>query len=656
MSTPVLTSTPQIPSPTEALITQLCVGPDLREVATVLLRQHLHKLYPALDIDPGITMLGTPTWEVFNDEIVAGPTRYQALTEILANQTVTAIPALYIEGEHFLVQQPITDPAIHLPVRIDEIAKLINLLAPVMLSAFQEQQLAFWNTALGSAGPRWHELSSTLRNFWNVDKVQGWDDVDCNMARNLFRSPELASRKLDDAYQSKAYLVGIDLVDGDEVTHLKEVSIAMLVGTHKGRISILTHSLLKGYEKFDSLEQFGQTLPDHLSTSVSHQEIQWRLVEPNDNFFDYQACALVSIQIDIIGSLDFSDLRHANPGKPLTAPAPAPEVVETTTKASPDIEWFKDALPDWLSSAPLPDLNNFSRHLKDLAALHSQNAGKSYLDGIPPIKQYALNELNVLHTKKTTKRAVTAQQKTDFELDLAMIQIRVQSPVIWGTFTVPGKIDTYTFSVADLALQNLIALPRGNKTIHSTNGNPLPTWLTVKYVEDLITEADIGKTYPALIKRTLLEDPKESSRRQTLFTQHLRIQLPLLALQCQIREQSGIDARGYRYVVAVMEPDVANRVVEGQTIVIRPLTFVPKRRKHGSEDVVANMFVIGPLDPTAGPCLLYRPMLDEPLTQYPSPTNLLYAIQQSASLRESVLAWLPDSARSDYANYVFQGA
>lgn len=656
MSTPASTSTPQIPSATEALITQLSVGPDLREVAAVLLRQHLQTLYPTLDIDPAITMVGTPVWEIFNDEIIAGPTRYQALTEILANQTVFAIPALYIEGEHFLVQQPITEPAVHLPVRIDEIANIINLLAPVMLSAFQEQQLAFWNRESGSAGPRWHELSSTLRNLWNVDKVQGWDVDDCAMARKLFRSPDLESRKQDDAYKTRAYLVGIDLIDGEKVTHLSEVSISVLVGTHQKRTIVLTHSLLKGYEKFDSLEQFGQTLPDHLSTSVAHQELQWRLIEPKDNFFDYQACALISIQIDVIASLDFSDLRYGNPGKPL-APSPSDsDVVETTTKQGPGIEWFKDALPDWLSSAPLPDQNNFSRHLKDLAALHSLNAGKSYLDGIAPIRQYALDELNTLHTKKTTEHATTAQQNTDVELDLAMIQIRVQSPVIWGTFAVPGKIDSYTFSVSDLALQNLIALPTGNKTIHSTRGKTLPEWLTVKYVEDLITEVDIGKTYPALIKKTLLEDPKELARRQALYTQHLRIQLPLLALQCQIREQAGIDARGYRYVVAMMESEPDNRVVEGQTIVMRPLAFSPKRRKDGSEDVVANMFVIGPKNPTAGPCLLYRPMLDEPLTQYPSPTNLLYAIQQSASLRESVLAWLPESVRSDYANYVFQGA
>ncbi|MFW8695168.1 dermonecrotic toxin domain-containing protein, partial [Mesorhizobium japonicum] len=140
-----------------------------------------------------------------------------------------------------------------------------------------------------------------------------------------------------------------------------------------------------------------------------------------------------------------------------------------------------------------------------------------------------------------------------------------------------------------------------------------------------------------------------------LFTQHLRIQLPLLALQSKIRGKAGIDARGYRYVVAVLDPDSNHRMVEDQTIVMRPLAFVPQRRTDGSHDEVANMFVIGPEDPSAGPCLLYRPMLDQPLTQYPSPSNLLYAIQQSASLRDSVLAWLPDRVRSDYANYVFPG-
>ncbi|MCT6985998.1 dermonecrotic toxin domain-containing protein, partial [Salmonella enterica] len=78
--------------------------------------------------------------------------------------------------------------------------------------------------------------------------------------------------------------------------------------------------------------------------------------------------------------------------------------------------------------------------------------------------------------------------------------------------------------------------------------------------------------------------------------------------------------------------------VDGQAIVLRPLAFLPKNRSADTQDVVSNMFVIGPQDANAGPCLLYRPMAELPLLQYPSPADLLYAIRQSRHLRDSVLA------------------
>ncbi|MCF5700048.1 dermonecrotic toxin domain-containing protein [Pseudomonas syringae] len=657
MISPNSSSTPPAISdanPVDALITQLSVGPDLRDVAAVLLRQHLREMYPALDLDPAITMVGSPSWALIDDQVLAGPVAYQALTEILASQVVHGIPALYIEGEHFLAQQPISEPAVHLPVRIDEIANLLNLLAPVMLTAFQEQQLVFWNSPDNSSGPRWHALSDTLRELWNVNQVKGWSDADCAMARTLFQTPAQVDRKPDDLYQINAYLIAIDLVDGDNIKHQNEVSMVVLIGKQKTETVILAHSLLNGYQKFDSLEKLGATLPEHITPAETYRNLQWRLLEPPGSIFDYQACALVSIQIDVIGSLDFSDSVSTESEKPLSTPTP--EVHESAKKNSPGLDWFRDALPDWLNQASLPDLNNYSRHLKDLAALNSQNTGKSYLDGILPISEYALAELNALHAKTLHEHAEQLRTAPELETALESLQLRVKSPVIWGTFTVPGKIDTYNFSAVDLALQNLIAVPPlGDKTLVSTRGKTLPAWLTVDYLEDLVTRADIGTSYPALIEKQLLESTPASTARQALFARQLRIQLPLLALQCKIRGEAGIDAQGYRYVMAVLEPDSKNRVVEDQTIVMRPLAFIPKRRKGSTDDKVTNMFVIGPEDPTAGPCLLYRPMLDQPLSQYPSTSNLLYAIQQSASLRDSVLAWLPDNARSDYANYVFPG-
>jgi hypothetical protein len=276
----------------------------------------------------------------------------------------------------------------------------------------------------------------------------------------------------------------------------------------------------------------------------------------------------------------------------------------------------------------------------------ADHLGQSFEDGIKPIRQYALDQL----------REAMLKEHADAErLNLADIEIVVDSVVVWGSFTPLVEPERTTLSLVDLALQNLIALPLGNKSVRSTSATALPTWMSVSYLEALIVSVDIGKTYPALIKSKLLDDPLDSLRRQNLFTSHLRVELPLLALQQKIRAQAGIDELGYRYVAAVVQVLDANRWVDGQEIVIRPLAFKPGWRIGNSTDKVTNMFVIGPRQMDKGPCLLYRPMLDRPLSQHPTPANLIYAIKRSPTLRQSVLAWLPDGARANYSNYVFTG-
>lgn len=622
----------------------MSAGPTFREVAAVLLRQHLLERYPSLDIDPNISMVGTPVRALVGNEIVTRPTHYQALTDILARQAVTAVPALYIEGEHFLTQQPINEPAVHLPVRMVDIASLLNLLAPVMLRGYQAQQVEYWNRSDSGAGPNWHKLSGVLRNLWNVPQAPGWSEVDCAMARQLFRAPELSTRRLKDSFGTHAYLLDIDRVDEHgKVWPFNDHLVSVLIGQQQGRQVILAHSLLQGYERYDSLEQLGQALPTFVDVMPQQHTLQWRLREPGGSFFDQMACTLIAIQIQAIGDLDFSVYRNDDASHAALAAPPQATVAGT----GPDLEWYRHALPDWLSNASAWDMNAYSRHLKDLATLHSLNAGKTYQDGIAPIGQYALDQLRAEMLKEHPDAA---------HLPLDKIEIRVRRPVIWGTFAVPGQVDITLLSLAQLALENLIALPLGDKSLRLTNGQRPPEWLSVDYLETLITRIDVGSAYPALVKHCLLDDPKELARREQLYADHLRIQLPLLALQGKIRAQAGLDEWGYRYVVAVLATLPAQRQVDGHTIVMRPLAFAPTRRTDGTQDEVANMFVIGPQDPAAGPCLLYRPLLDQPLTQYPSPTNLIYAIQQHASLRDSVLAWLPDAVREDYSHYVFPGA
>ena len=622
------------------LLTQLCVGPSLTEVAGELLRQSLNEQYPDLHIDPNTTLLGTPVWDFDGDKIVSLTPRYLNLSSLLARQAVLKVPTLCIEGQHFLTPLPLTEPAVHLPVRIVEIANTINVLATTLFQAYKEQLVDYWNSSNGN-GPHWHELASTLRSAWNVQQVDGWSEDDCTLARSLYHAPDAEDRQPGDQPPPRACLVDIHIMRNGKVIHPHPLVIAVLLKQSEQQTVILCHSL-DGHRKFTSMEQLGNYLHEQVYQPEPYERLQWRLYEPTGNFFEHLACALIVMQIDALTGL-VDGKQPPPPEAPLSALAGTSEQV---TAKGLDLAWYQQALPDWLAQAAPSDRAYYSRHLKDLAALNSLHEGKTYQDDIPSIQQYAQDQLHA---------QIIADHPEAAHMALDTLTVQVKSQVFWGAFPVPGQVETKMFSLVDLALQNLIALPLGNKSLQMVSRKALPQWLTVDYLEQLITQVNVGSTYLALIRSKLIDDPVESTRRKLLYTQHLRIQLPLLALQHKIRQEHGIDERGYRYVAAIMQDDVADRFVDGHAIVIRHLAFVPKRRRSNAQDMVSNMYVIGAQHDAAGPCLLYRPLFDPVLIQYPSQANLLYAIAQSDTLRESVLAWLPESVRMDYTNYVFPG-
>ena len=634
------------PPSTYELLTQLTTGPSTREVATAILRSALKEQYPTLNIDPDLAMVVTPRRVVTADSVQSIEPYAESLTSVLARQTLAVKPVVYLDGEHFLSLQPDAHPAVHLPVKIDGIARLINELAGLLFTAFQEEQLNYWNTSSNNNGPRWQALSHSLRKVWNLTERDDWDAHDCSMARNLFHFPDKAERQAKDLYKSRAYLIGIEVRQRDQPVRSSMTGTAVLIGEHDRRPLILTHSVVNGYEKFDSLEQLGEQLPAWLNLQQSDMTLQWRLYEPSGNFFDHQACTLIELQIEAIDDLGMEDA-----GGPSVTSLPRP----TMTRIIPGIEELTDdtlssvrqihsQLPDWMAGASDRDVSLYSRYVIDLAELQTQNHGRTFRDDIPPIRDYCRAQL----------RARIPTDKKGFHLNLDKVEISIESPVVWGSFVFPVANDITRRSLIDLALDNLTGLPTGQASVHY-NGGPAPQWLSFNYLKGIIEALDIGKHYPALIKQKLLTDPVQSKARQRLYANQLRVQLPLMALQLKIQHKNGFDDLGYRYVAAVMQDHPHDRQVDGQEIYIRPLAFVPTLRTTPGQDVVTNMFVIGPKDHRAGPCVLYRPLLEPILAQYASRQNLIYAIKHQPELRESVLAWLPEQARFNYAQYVFPG-
>lgn len=643
---PPLTETSQNNRPPDAyeLLTQLTTGPTSREVAATTLRSALREQYPALAIDPDLATVCSPRWRVMGDQIVSFSGFAESLTSVLARQAVSPAPLIYFEGEHYLSRQPDTWDAVHLPVKIDAVGRLINELSPLLFTAFQEQQLDYWNQSNSGNGPRWQAFARSLSKVWNVTTVEGWDTDDCAMARALYHAPEWANRSLKDPYKSRAYLIDVDRLSDGQTRHIGVLDKAVLIGEHEKKPKILAYSLVSGYEKFDSLEALGASLPSKLTGDVGGVTLQWRLSEPPGNFFDNLACALIAMQIDAIGEL--GNVQDNAPLYPLETSSNVaralPGIEDLSDQALASIRQMHQHIPDWLAEASDADVAAYSRYLIDLAQVHTYNQGRSFQDGIAPIRDYARAQL----------QRQFQSHKQGAQLNPDKVEVIIRSPVIWGSFAVPGQVDITRRNLIDLALENLTGLPTGDTSV-VYNGGATPDWLSYSFLEGVITQLDIGEHYPALIKRTLLDDPTQSQARQSLYASHLRVQLPLLALQWKIQARNGLTELGYRYVAAVMQTEAHERQVDGQEIVMRQLAFIPTLRPGHEQDVVTNMFVIGPKSADAGPCLLYRPLLEPALRQFPSRQNLLYAIKHDRHLRESVLAWLPEAARFNYAQYVF---
>lgn len=620
------------------VLTQLVTGPSLREVATNALRPALNTLYPSLDLDPQLTMVVTPTWQTEGNHVIPGHSRAESLTDVLVRLGLSGSTVTWLDGEHFLTRQPWVEPAIQLAVKIDTIGCLINELAPLLFVAYREQQVDYWNEPVAPSQPRWYQLSDALRGLWNVDAPAGWDADQQAMARAVFAAPDKQHRQAD-KYKTRACLIDIDQGDTTDRKHLNVLDTAILVGTLETRDLIVSHSLTHGFQQFESFEALGLALARANAKHANKGPLNWRLYEPEGDFFDHQACILIALEADAIGEIDFfrrsneSDLYpHLGTVGDNTAPPP---------RLKSHFDSLRPLLPPWLDKAASADQAYYSRHLLDLVVVQHQNAGNTFQKAILDIHAFTLDSLD---------KQVRKDQPQAGNIKVDNIEITITSLVVWGTFVLPGNTEVLTLSLTELALQNLAGLPLGNKSVHYKDGTSVPAWMSAAYLEKLVTTVNIGATYPAMLKSRLVDDKTQAAALHQLYNSQLPIELPLLALQHKIRGEAGLNELGYRYVVAVFASNTTERQVDGQEIVIRPLAFTLAQR---TPDTVANMFIIGPRQMDKGPCLLYRPLLDQPLIQYPGPTNLLYALQHSRTLRQSVLAWLPDGVRFNYEQYVF---
>jgi hypothetical protein len=621
------------------LVDQASNGPSLHEAAAQLLRKTLKALCPDQDINPDKAMIASPMGDQDSETQIAYAVRFESLTHALIRLAFSKTTANYIEGEHFLTLTPYASDPVHLAISMDAITQLLNEHAPFLFVILEQSQLDFWN-ATGKHLPRWQELSDALKAALDVESADGWDADQCTLARLISQQPDKALRKATGTALSnvRAQLLDIDLVEGQTTTHLLLAAALVLTATHQTRELIVMYTIANGYESFSSMAELGASLPARINdVDLSERSLQWRLFEPEGNYFDAAVGALIGVQLDAIDALDPSS-RTPLAGKNADVTEHSRPV---SARDKTRFELLNKAIPDWLLAGSIDDLQAYSRYITDLGTLSAQTTNDG-VDEIPVIQAFAQQQMC---------DAIIADKEEAATLALNDIRITVTQSFEAGGFTLPDPLHERYETLGEFALQNT---PPYLATVAYADDKPAPSWMTVDYLSRISTQVDIGTTYPKLLKRHLIDDPVQALREKRRYHREFPLLLPLLALECKLKQEGDVDERGYRYVCQLIDAIKSAQPSSDYRVDIRPLAFMPKHRLGRTPDIVANMYIIGPRDRSAGPCLLYGPLLDQPLRQFPSLQNLAYALYQPGDLRDSVLAWLPTQALSfEYAQYVF---
>ncbi|WP_192562892.1 dermonecrotic toxin domain-containing protein [Pseudomonas gozinkensis] len=616
-------------------------GFSIHQVASMLLREALLKSHPDQPIDPDRTMLATPLRETDAAQNTTGTFFFETLTHAFIRHCLHKTTADYIDGEHFLTRTPEAIPPIILPVSMDDITSLVNDLAPFLFLEYQQRQVDYWNESVGTQ-PRWEGLSDLLCSAANVQTASGWDADECALARFVVQHPDRIERsKVQSNYVGlKACLMDIDLVEGEDSTHLLIAGALVLTATVKQRERILMYTVSDGYESFNSLTELGETLPLRLNPELFDRSLKWRLIEPEGNIFDAVAQALISNQLGAIEALDpasQSISAHAGSGRR--------SLGRFNSLERARLEQLEEAIPDWLEAGSAQDLQDYSRYIAELGTSRDDaEKGVFKDDDIPLIKPYA---------ERRMREAIIADKSAvgGAALPLEHLRITVTNSFESGAFTLPNPFDQVQETLGEFALRND---PPYLARLTFNNGRAVPAWLTVDFLTAIAEKVDIGGHYPQLIKRLLIDDPIRAARQKTRYMRQLPTLLPMLALECKLKGLGSVDERGYAYVCQLMDAITRKLPAGEHPVTIRPLAFVPRRRLSRRPDVIANMFIICPRDHNQGPCLLYRPLLNTPLMQFASLQNLMYALYQDGELRNSVLAWLGSAALSfEYSQYAF---
>lgn len=603
--------------------------PTLSEVTLDLLDSNLERAFAGLQLRARELLLAEPIsapragWQTT-------PLLDVAL-EVLANPRELVLDD--VQGLQAFLTRAMPHPVKDGQTRLshDKIAEVIRSVPEHIGRAFQSALLGYWkaSSSLGISRIQW--LSGLLMQA--MANARGAAGVHAGMLEQLLAWPQTVARKAARGDLAvTAWMLETRL--GAQGQEYRVVSADLVLVSAE---AVLRCSPAGTVVHYPSVQVLIQAWTCELERRHELTSVACTLYEVQGSAFATQAEFMLERQLQ-----DVADVAlRTGAGVPALAEA----FVRATDCAAlfdaeaaqpqPALQRLQNALPAWLAGATMADRFAYRRHLAALAGVQLRAAGQGFLDGITDLRTYAATQLRTAMLKDHP-------QGPGYSPDELLLNFAVP----YGNAGGWGFVEHTEMSLLDLALNNLSSQPKGSMTVSHRQGQPVPAWMTADYVRGLVRQVDIGQHYVALIERTLRSDVDEAARRQKLYAEQLRVQLPMQALELKLKAQAGFTDAHYQCVAAVLSERGSSRWR------IYPLGLLSGQ--GAAIDPVLNMFVFGPARLGHGPVVLYRPFAAQPLLAYENADALLQAMSAEGTLQLSVLAWLADAARPVYANGGFE--
>ena len=571
---------------------------------------------------------------------IAGPTGpYRSLQEWVLERLAVARPTLLVEQFHRVATR-VRESYVPCHMNLAEVEVLINQCGAKLLGFYALRLQAWWREALPVNMTRWGHLSDELLELlYDAPRPPGMSQS--RFAVVLPKS-RLHPRRPNRLWSAHGPALRVQTVHVKSSHRLQ--TLPVLLFSQPAAAQVVFFSPASGVQVLENLAAVQALLPAHASPLLAPMAGQWFAIDAQGDPFDALAASYLQRQLQEIASLDPTVPRTVHEYQALLA-----TITDSRRWFVPHLsarqQYLREQLPLWLAHAGVDACIAYAQLLQALVLDRQQHGYQHFLDGVPTLQHYARERLQTC--LRNEPRAATLIPD---EIVLSFEQVIAAAVPVQGGF-IAGEVHTLNVSLTELAQENLAGFAHTAKSIR-LKGLNAPAWLTYDLLKACVSEVDIGQSYPALLKKHLIDDLADATRRRQRFSQQLRIQLPMQALEWQIKGEHGLTHSGFRRLRAALQASAGERMVDGQSIALWPLAF--KATAAAPPDAVANMFIIGPHHGEDGCHLLYRPLFEPALQEFASLDALFDAIKRPGAVQDSVLTWIDSRRQQVYANNGFR--